>query len=198
LDVLAAEPRLLESPAKVRSVRITIYEPAFSIIGDSAKRDPRTRQSADHSMVYIIATLLRKAFEQKRAGWRELMLMPSDYVPAALFHPLTRELMERIEFRHGGAEYDRKYPDGIPTTFEVEHDKLGWLTSGLVMYPEGHARSTSGKLDELLSCKFQRLAEMAVDDADALHRRFSDLRSKSAADVAALNDFEIRGDELGD
>ena len=44
-------------------MRITIYEPAFGIIGDPAKRDPRTRQSADHSMVYIIATLLRKAFE---------------------------------------------------------------------------------------------------------------------------------------
>jgi 2-methylcitrate dehydratase len=37
------------------------YEPAFGIIGDPAKRIPRTRQSADHSMVYIIATLLRKA-----------------------------------------------------------------------------------------------------------------------------------------
>ena len=46
-------------------MRITIYEPAFGIIGDPAKRDPRTRQSADHSMVYIIATLLRKAYEQK-------------------------------------------------------------------------------------------------------------------------------------
>ena len=74
IDLLARHPRLLDDPDQLRSLRITIYEPAFGIIGDPAKRDPRTRQSADHSMVYIIATLLRKAYEQRRAGWRELML----------------------------------------------------------------------------------------------------------------------------
>ena len=65
IDLLAAQ-----SDARGRSrrdsqrIQITIYEPAFSIIGDPHKRDPRTRQSADHSMVYIMATLLRKAVEQ--------------------------------------------------------------------------------------------------------------------------------------
>lgn len=39
------------------------YEPAFGIIGDPAKRNPTTRQSADHSMVYIVSTLIRKAYE---------------------------------------------------------------------------------------------------------------------------------------
>ena len=42
------------------------------------------------------------------------MLVPDDYNDAALFHPLTRNLMQRIDFRHGGPEYDAKYPDGIP------------------------------------------------------------------------------------
>jgi 2-methylcitrate dehydratase len=193
IDLLVREPRLLDSPDRIRSVRITIYEPAFSIIGDPAKRDPRTRQSADHSMVYIIGTLLRKAFEQKRAGWRELMLMPADYDDAALFHPLTRKLMQRIDFRHGGPEYDRKYPDGIPTTMEIEHDDLGRLSSGLVMYPEGHARCTSGSLDELLSHKFQLLAAQGVVDSEALYRRFSGLAEKSSADIRRLCDFEIKG-----
>ena len=54
--------------ASCSAVRITIYEPAFGIIGDPAKRDPQTRQSADHSMVYIIATLLRKAIETQRTA----------------------------------------------------------------------------------------------------------------------------------
>ena len=68
IDLLTRASAIARVADKLRSVRITIYEPAFSIIGDPAKRDPRTRQSADHSMVYIVATLLRKAFEQKRAG----------------------------------------------------------------------------------------------------------------------------------
>jgi hypothetical protein len=53
-------------------------------------------------MLYIIATLLRKAFEQKHSGWKELMLLPEDYDDSALMHPLTRQLIDKIEFRHCG------------------------------------------------------------------------------------------------
>ncbi|MEX0677641.1 MAG: MmgE/PrpD family protein [Pirellulales bacterium] len=191
LDLLEEHPDLLADPAQLTSVRITIYEPAFSIIGDPAKRDPRTRQSADHSMVYIIATLLRKAFQRRRAGWRELMLSPADYDETSLADPLTRRLMDRIELGHGGKEYDDKYPDGIPTTLEIEHTSLGKLTSGLVMYPEGHARNTSGNLPALLEHKFRVLAGLGVSDVDALYRRFTGLAKKSAAEIAELYDFEI-------
>jgi 2-methylcitrate dehydratase len=37
----------------IKKIVIKAYEPAFGIIGDPAKRNPSTRQSADHSMVYI-------------------------------------------------------------------------------------------------------------------------------------------------
>lgn len=201
LDLVTDEPSLLDDPDKLRSLRITIYEPAFSIIGDPHKRDPQTRQSADHSMVYIIATLLRKAYEARRAGWdgqngwQRLMLVPDDYAEneSALFHPLTRSLMDRIDFRHGGPEFDRKYPDGIPTTVDVEHAKLGKLTSGLVMYPEGHARSTTGNLATLLDHKFRLLAGLGVDDVELLRERLTDLGKKSPQDISDLYDFKIRG-----
>jgi 2-methylcitrate dehydratase len=192
-DLLRQHPRLLDSVEKIKNVRITIYEPAFGIIGDPAKRDPRTRQSADHSMVYIVATLLRKALAQKSAGWRELMLLPADYEDAALFHPLTRQLIERIDFRHGGPEYDRLYPDGIPTTIEIEHADLGRRSSGLVMYPVGHARCKSGDLDDLLAHKFRSLARLGVDDVDALYRRFSGFAEMTPRDIVALHDFKIKG-----
>lgn len=42
------------------------YQPAFGIIGDPAKRDPHTRQSADHSMVFILAAMLNKAAQLYR------------------------------------------------------------------------------------------------------------------------------------
>ncbi len=201
INLIATEPACLDDPDELLDVRIMIYEPAFSIIGDSAKRDPRNRQSADHSMLYIIATLLRKAYAARRDGWdgqdgwRRLMLMPADYAEddTALFHPLTRRLMEQIDFRHGGPEFDRRYPDGIPTTIEVAHAKLGPLTSGLVMYPEGHVRSQSGNLDSLLDHKVQLLASLGVADADALVARFTNLAEKSAQEIAELYDFEIRG-----
>jgi 2-methylcitrate dehydratase len=191
MDLLDQQPGLLEDERPIRQIRISIYQPALGIIGDPAKRDPRTRQSADHSMVYIIATLMRKAIETKRAGWRELMLVPADYDETSLFHPLTRRLIERIEFRHGGREYDEKYPDGIPTTLEIEHERLGHLSSGLIMYPAGHARNTTANLDELLSHKFRLLAALGVADANALYARFANLAQKSAEELAGLYDFDL-------
>jgi len=219
IDLLAAHPQLLSDPSAIERLRITIYEPAFSIIGDPHKRDPQTRQSADHSMVYIIATLLRKAFDRtdgavgnalrgvpqndalrgvpSAAGtaslWQTLLLTPADYDDSALFHPLTRDLMQRIEFRHGGPEYDAKYPDGIPTTLEIDHHTLGHLSSGLVMYPEGHARNTSGNLPALLAKKFHRLASLGVSDPAAIQSRLTNLSQKSPAEVNDLYNFPISG-----
>jgi len=191
MDLLSANPGLLDDPENLKKMRITIYEPAFGIIGDPAKRDPRTRQSADHSMVYIIATLLRKAYQQKTSGWKELMLVPADYDDDAIVDPLTRRLIDLIEFRHGGKEYDDRYPDGIPTTLEIDHVKLGHVSSGPVMYPEGHARNTSGNLNGLLEHKFRTLAGLGVRDVDALYRRFTNLVEKSADEIANLYDFQI-------
>jgi 2-methylcitrate dehydratase len=204
LDLLAAHPSLLTKPDDIQRIRITIYEPAFSIIGDPHKRDPRTRQSADHSMVYIVATVLRKAVELETAEsgkrkadnkavelWQDLMLVPADYDDAALLHPLTRAFMDKIEFVHGGPEYDAEYPDGIPTTVEIDHCALGRLSSGLAMYPEGHARNRSGNLPRLLSHKFRALARLGVHDVEGLLLRFSGLEKKSAAELRTLYDFEI-------
>jgi 2-methylcitrate dehydratase len=193
MDLLSRQPRLYENPQSLRSIRITIYEPALHIIGDPAKRDPRTRQSADHSMVYIIATLVRKAIEQQRAGWKELMLMPADYDDASLMHPLTRQLIDKIEFSHGGPDYDARYPDGIPTTIEIDHAELGNASSGLVMYPLGHARNKCPELEDVLNYKFDSLARLAVQDPNQLQTRFSNLQQKSVQEIAALYDFPIHG-----
>ena len=106
----------------IENINIIAYEPAFGIIGDPAKKNPTTRQSADHSMVYIISTILRKAFETKDIGnklssfknldevWKLLMLEPKDYSHKAVFNPSTRKLMEKCTFTHGGKSYDEKYP----------------------------------------------------------------------------------------
>ena len=196
IRLVTENPSLLQSEEALEKIKITIYEPAFGIIGDPAKRDPKTRQSADHSMVYIIGTLLRKALETKQTTWEDLILLPADYDDQALYHPLTRKLMEKIEFQHGGAEYDEKYPDGIPTTLEIKHQQLGAFSSGLVMYPEGHARSNSGNLEFLLKNKFRRLAALGVgkeaEAIDALWNQFTNLSGKNAEAIWNLYDFPLQ------
>ena len=193
IDLLQNNAPILSSHDGINKIRITIYEPAFGIIGDPAKRDPKTRQSADHSMVYIIATTLHKAIRSQSAGWKELILLPEDYDDSALFDTTTRQLMEKIEFVHGGVDYDEKYPDGIPTTIDIDHESLGTLTSGLVMYPKGHARNTDDDVNDLIENKFRRLAELGVSDVASLVARFTNLSAKTAADIKEIYNFPIAG-----
>lgn len=194
LDLLTHNPGLLEGQGgeRIARIRIVAYEPAYSIIGDPAKKDPRTRQSADHSMAYIISTLLRKAIERRTADWATLMLGPYDYAGRALHDPLTRALMAKIDFEHGGAEYDRRYPEGIPTSVIITDDTGQQHDSGLVMFPTGHARNTTADLKGLLKHKFRLLGGLGAHDPDALIARVSKIEKKSAGEIADLYDFPIK------
>lgn len=192
IGLLQQHPELLESPDAVDRVEITIYQPAFGIIGDPAKRDPQTRQSADHSMVYIIATLWRKALQQKQTSWQALMLMPEDYDDAALHHELTRRLMQRIDFRHGGEAFDRYYPEGIPTQLDVVTCDGSRHSSGMILFPTGHARNESDQLDSLLRHKFRLLVEDAVEDSSSLWKRFERTATKTAGQIASWYTFSCR------
>ncbi|GJM17729.1 MAG: hypothetical protein DHS20C13_30560 [Thermodesulfobacteriota bacterium] len=99
----------------IEKIKIKIYEPAYGIICDPHKKNPQTRQSADHSMLYILSTLLRKALESDGLFndvhnmndlWKKLILMPDDYSFEAIRNERTRELMEKIELEYGGEEFD--------------------------------------------------------------------------------------------
>ena len=207
IDLMAAHPAF---PSQIERVEVVAYEPAFGIIGDPAKRDPRTRQSADHSMVYILATLLRKATDcglaildrgerqskiqnpKPDALWQSLMLLPEDYAQDALLNPKTRALMDRITFVHGGPEYDARYPEGIPTSLRVTLTTGETLDSGLVMFPAGHARNASANLRALLGTKFDRLGALAFGDRTAAVVEWLErLETLSPEDIRGLYDFEI-------
>jgi 2-methylcitrate dehydratase len=205
IDLLSKHPSLLSSRSqpgdRIRKMVVKAYEPAFHIIGDPAKRDPHTRQSADHSMLYLVCTMLRKAIELHaqhgekqvghRLGWKELMLTPHDFTKDAIFHPVTRSLMEKMTFEHGGPDYDRRYPDGIPTSMQITSDDGETYDSGLVMYPGGHARNKTADLQDILNHKWKTLGSLAVKEPAAIIERFGTLEKRSAAEVAGLYDFEI-------
>ena len=74
---------------------------------------------------------------------------------------------------------------------EIEHRELGKLRSGLMMYPEGHARNTSGNLSALLQHKFRALAGLGVHDVDELYARLTNLSSKTSAEIRTLYSFDI-------
>mmetsp|Transcript_38787 Transcript_38787/g.82479 ORF Transcript_38787/g.82479 Transcript_38787/m.82479 type:complete len:551 (-) Transcript_38787:25-1677(-) len=177
---LAGMVNLLENKALVSGglngidkIHIVAYEPAYGIIGDPAKKDPKTRQSADHSMAFIVSRMLKKALDKGSVPstndevWKLLMLSPHDYGKEALFDEQTRALMQKISFEHGGPDYDSKYPDGIPTSIDITLKDGQKLSSGLVMYPPGHARNTTANLRELLNTKNQMLGDLVFKDRAA-------------------------------
>merc|ERR1719265_449236 len=164
-------PDLVKGGAdSVENINILCYEPAFGIIGDPAKKDPKTRQSADHSMAYIVCTLMTKALDTSKIpsamddAWMQFMLSPYDYGKDALYDADTRALMGKITFSHGGPEYDAKYPDGIPTSMDITLKGGKVISSGLVMYPPGHARNTTADLKQILAYKNKLLGDIVFAD----------------------------------
>jgi len=166
IELMMKNPDFLKKgPDSIERINIIAYEPAYGIIGDPAKRNPTTRQSADHSMAFIVSRLLQKAFDlgvgaTKDETWKKLMLSPFDYGATALNDATTRKLMDKITFEHGGEEYDAKYPDGIPTSLKLHLKDGSSLDSGLVMYPSGHARNTSADLKSILAHKNKMLGSI--------------------------------------
>ena len=203
LNLIQAHPEIAANPSEIDAIKITAYEPAFGIIGDPAKRDPKTRQSADHSMVYIVSTMLRKAAEVSTAEgtaffaqsnddvWKRLMLTPYDFDGDAVNNETTRAIMETIFFEHGGEEFDKNYPDGIPTSVHITMKDGSQHDSGLIMYPAGHARNEACDLEDMLRSKFAMHGQIAMDSPNKLIDRCAGIGSLSADAVWDIWDIEI-------
>ena len=119
LDLIFANKDLITlDPNEIDNFNIVIYNDAYKIICGKEKWHPTTRQSADHSMVYILSTLLRKAMEtgpdllnnvtSTDDLWKKLMLDPYDYSPDAISNPVTRsdELPSTVAITIGTSEID--------------------------------------------------------------------------------------------
>jgi 2-methylcitrate dehydratase len=200
VDLFAAHPGLAADLDAVRRIRVRIYEPAYSIIADPAKRTPTTRQSADHSLPFILARTLLRARDAVRAGasadWASLMLLPDDYADDAIADPAVASLIDRMVIEPGGPAYDALYPEGIPTSVEIDHGELGRVTGGLVTFPLGHARSDAAATAAIVDLKFERLVAGAVADPRALRARVR-VAGSSAAEIAELYAFPIHGCDPG-
>lgn len=167
LQALERNPDLTTGPDSFKSITITTYQIAYNIICDPAKQNPQTRQSADHSMIFIVSRLLRKAIAQREtldfssveSLWQGLMLMPEDYDEAALSDSLTRSLMTKVEVRYGGPDYDAQYPLGLPTRVQVDD-----FDSGLLLFPPGHCRCTNYEWAAILKRKLALMAEVSVNN----------------------------------
>ncbi len=126
---MALELRDEFEPADVERIRIETYGVAVrNAAGEAEKWDPKTRETADHSLPYVVAVALTDgavtpaSFDEKRIG-----------------DPLLRPLMGKVEISED-AEATRNYPAQQQARMEIEL-RSGRRLTRAADYPKGHSRN---------------------------------------------------------
>lgn len=114
------------------------------IVKDPEKWRPKTKETADHSLPYIVATTLFDgyiwidSYDEDKLGRKEVL-----------------GLMDKMEIKVGDG-FDKYYPEGIPNRIKV-YMKDGSVEEELVIYPKGHFKNPMN-IDELYD-KYSRLTK---------------------------------------
>jgi 2-methylcitrate dehydratase len=130
------------SSERIASVRIETFDAGYEIIArDPQKWDPRTRETADHSLPYIVTAALLDG---------EVSLRTFD--EARFRDPATLALLRDAVTVDEDPALSRGYPAGIPNRITVRTSDGVEITRE-VAHPLGHARRPM--TDEDVSAKFR-------------------------------------------
>jgi len=157
-------------PQTIERVTIETFRVAVEIIGgEPEKWAPTTRETADHSMPYLVAAALLDGEITER-----------QFAPERIAAGDVRSLMARISVVEQ-ADLTALYPRGIPTTVRVTTPS--GVCERRVDFPPGHSRNPL--TDAQVAEKFTRMATPLLGrKAEAALQRLWTL--ESVADVRAL------------
>ena len=138
---------------EIEALDVQIYAMAHSEIGsEPAKWDPRTRETADHSLPYMLAVALVDG-----------RLTPASFEPKRYLDPSLRPLMNRIRVAEN-PELTRRFPQELPSRIDVT-TRSGRRFTERAEYPKGHARNPMTDAD--VETKFRDLSEGVLGGAQA-------------------------------
>lgn len=106
---------------KIAAVRVTTFQVAFDIIGggeEGSKRQVRTKEEADHSLLYLVAAALLDGEVQ-----------PAAYAPERIARADIQELLQKVTVTPD-AGYSARFPNEMPSRVDVE------LVDGTVLTAE--------------------------------------------------------------
>ncbi len=168
---LKLRPQIGE-PAQIESVRIESHGAAVDIIGSEPEKwRPTHRETADHSLPYLVAVTLADGELTER-----------QFTAERLADPVLSALVQRVKVeRH--EELSARYPEATGNIVTV-HLRGGRALSERVDYPRGHARNPL--TDAEVETKFHALADprLGRKRADAVLAWL--WRLEEASDSAAL------------
>jgi len=131
-------------PEQVRKIKIHSLARAADILSDASKYDPRTKETADHSLPYVIAAALV-----------ERQVTPAQFAPEKILDPTIRAQLEKVEVV-ADPEIEKVFPALQRVVVEITTTDERHLTEQLD-YPKGDPRNplTDAEVEE----KFAALAE---------------------------------------
>ncbi len=136
---------------EIEAIEVQIYAMAYSEIGsEPAKWDPRTRETADHSLPYMLAVALRDG-----------RITPASFEPQRYLDPSLRPLMNRIRVTEN-PELTRHFPGELRSQIDVL-TRSGQRFTERAEYPKGHARNPMTDAD--VETKFRDLTADVVGAA---------------------------------
>lgn len=141
-------------PNRIARVRIATFRAAYEIIAkDPEKWEPRTRETADHSLPYIVLVALLDGRVDR-----------ASFAPERFGDPAVRRMLKERTHLEEDPELTAGYPDGIPNRIEVETDD-GRVHVREVRYPRGHAKNPLS--DAEVVEKFRRCVQGVLSDFQA-------------------------------
>ena len=130
---------------EIEKIEIETYEHAIICSAESrAKWNPKSRETADHSLPYVVAVALTRG-----TVWLD------DFAEERIRDPKIHDLMQKIQVQ-ATEECDRAWPDAYPFRITVT-TKSGQKHVQEVLYAKGHPKNPMS--DQEIEAKFRRLAE---------------------------------------
>src|SRR5881409_1342897 len=134
--------------AQIESVRVATYgEAVRRTAAEAEKWDPATRETADHSIPYLVAAALADGG-----------VTPATFAPARIQDPALRPLMKKLTVVEE-PEFTRRYPAESCTRVEVTTTD-GRRVVAETSHPKGHYRNPLK--DREVERKFRGLAPRAL------------------------------------
>jgi 2-methylcitrate dehydratase len=145
---LVLELRRQVTAAQIQSVHVATYGDAVRRTATEAEKwDPRTRETADHSIPYLVA-----------AAFQDGAVTPATFEPSRIQDPSLRPLIGKLTVVEE-PEFTRRYPAESCTRVEVTTTD-GRRVAAETRHPKGHARNPLTDLEVV--GKFRGLASAAL------------------------------------
>ncbi len=158
----------------IESIDVQTYYTAWSEIGSEPEKwEPKTRETADHSLPYLLAL-----------GLIDGRITVDSFSDERIRDPAVRSLMQRIRVSEN-KDYTREFPAKLVTRIEIV-TRSGERIAEMASYPKGHAKNPMSDAD--VESKFRDLSAGLIDagGADAmLESLWSIDQAKDAGEVLA-------------